>query len=154
MAKVESNTEITLPGESRDSVGCSPLLGVVMRGGAQVACIPETTIEQLRDHNEGLWLGIGADFISSPGPSCNGRTSVEIFFTINFQEVARLVTPITQGSLFPTIAILTKSKGKGVLPSPNIYHKAANVFSIIHGDSFVVLKNLSVEGCWNESSCD
>ena len=128
MAKVESNTEITLPGESRDSVGCSPLLGVVMRGGAQVACIPETTIEQLRDHNEGLWLGIGADFISSPGPSCNGRTSVEIFFTINFQEVARLVTPITQGSLFPTIAILTKSKGKGVLPSPNIYHKAANVF--------------------------
>ena len=31
---LELAIEITLPGESRE--GCSPLLGVVMRGGAQV----------------------------------------------------------------------------------------------------------------------
>ena len=130
MGLIEANTDLTLPGDSRDSVGCSPLLGIVMRGGAQVARIPETTVDQLRDKEECFWLGVGADFVSSPdsiSASSNGQRSVEIFFTIDFQEVARLLTPIPQGGLFPTIAILTENV-KDVPSSRGDLNKVANTF--------------------------
>ena len=134
---MEPGSELPLPGEFSNSVGCSPLLGMVMCGGAQAACIPELTVEQIREHKEGLWLGIGADFLSSPSSSKQGKKqqSVEIFFTINFQEVARLVTPAPDGGLFPTLAVLTEPKQKKTIShalsktnSEDACIKTANVF--------------------------
>ena len=113
--KLSSESNHIIPGESPDSMGFLPLLGFIMCKGRICSTIPEMITSGLYSKN--TTIGVGVEFIEVASLSDSPRKKdsslsvskdterVNVFFTVNEQQVNNVLTDLPKGGLYPTIAI-------------------------------------------------
>ena len=101
-----TNGSPLIPGEKGGGVGFLPLTGLIMRNGEIVSYIEDDIVSVASSSRGNLKLGIGMEIDEV---KFSTSRSVLLFFTINSQEVSKLVFTVPQGGLFPTLSIQSKS---------------------------------------------
>jgi hypothetical protein len=93
---VANGDETRCPGDMGGSISFQPLTGIIMRNGQMVSSITDSVIDKINNSITGLKIGIGFEFISSQTYS---------FFTVNDQEIAKMIFEVPPGGVFPTVVI-------------------------------------------------
>ena len=111
MSRLENDdTNIPVPGEKQGSIGFMPLAGLITRNTEVASYVHDAIVEQANVSQGGLKLGIGLEEVLSTHETTDtaAAQSMLFFFTLNNQEIGKLICPVTPAGLYPTLAILLK----------------------------------------------
>ena len=100
LPRVSADSKRIIPGEAPNSVSFLPLLGFVMRNGV-ISC----PIRDFVTYSDKTTIGVGIDFHPPSGSSTSLSEKVNVFFTVNSQQVNCILTNLPDGGFYPTIVI-------------------------------------------------
>lgn len=157
-----------LPGERGGTIGFFPLTGIIMRNGDVVSYNEDEVVHLVSSSRGSLRIGLGMEIDEA---TFSKNRSVFLFFTINSQEVSKLICTVPPDGLFPTLSIQSKSSKVPLIdrtlcrlffpqpwPCNNVYNAPLAVARMSgfteHSSSFIYYRDdIDVQGVKGVQAC-
>ena len=135
---------VMMIGNSENSVGFFPLLGVLMKNEDICSAIPDFITSDIKASTSALHVGFGIHFNATPSPS-----TAEVFFTIAQQQLSSIVVTLPPNGLYPTFVFDTDCKSDeqalAKIDFPFLWPQVENLpYGFVRGSSSVVAAKRSI----------